>query len=395
MARFLWRRHRGRGRRCITAGCNQAFCLATPGAGAGRRGGRSCRCPTTSTTRCGSTCRASRARASALPARARRRAGSGRCRGADRPEDPRHRAGDAQQPDRRRSIRRRHRASSTSSARRHGSGPGAGRDLSRFPADRRRRRTGSSAIPTGADTLVHLYSFSKVFCLTGYRVGVDRRGPPLVAEIAKAMDTVAICAPRIGPDGGDLRHRASRRLAARQHGADARAPGRLLKAFARNDLGYELVSAGAYFAYLDAIPSTAARRRRSRGGWPTEQNVLALPGSMFGPGQEEYLRVAFANVEAAAMPALAERLAADAARGWHSGESTARCSPSAVTPAKAGSRGDGTPSLRPWIRLSPDDDRGKATRPRVVSIHFPRPAWLGCGGHGWRGGLGRARKAGQ
>jgi hypothetical protein len=36
---------------------------------------------------------------------------------------------------------------------------------------------------------------------------------------------------------------------------------------------------------------------------------------MFGPGQEEFLRVAFANVDAAAMPALAERLAADAARG--------------------------------------------------------------------------------
>ena len=46
-----------------------------------------------------------------------------------------------------------------------------------------------------------------------------------------------------------------------------------------------------------------------------EQNVLALPGSMFGPGQEEYLRVAFANVAAEAMPALAERLAVDAARG--------------------------------------------------------------------------------
>ena len=46
-----------------------------------------------------------------------------------------------------------------------------------------------------------------------------------------------------------------------------------------------------------------------------EQNVLALPGSMFGPGQEAYLRLAFANAEAAVMPALAQRLAADAARG--------------------------------------------------------------------------------
>ena len=39
------------------------------------------------------------------------------------------------------------------------------------------------------------------------------------------------------------------------------------------------------------------------------------PGSMFGPGQEAFLRLAFANAEADVMPALAERLAADSARG--------------------------------------------------------------------------------
>jgi aspartate/methionine/tyrosine aminotransferase len=46
-----------------------------------------------------------------------------------------------------------------------------------------------------------------------------------------------------------------------------------------------------------------------------EQNVLALPGSMFGPGQDSFLRLAFANAEASVMPALAERLAADSAMG--------------------------------------------------------------------------------
>ena len=46
-----------------------------------------------------------------------------------------------------------------------------------------------------------------------------------------------------------------------------------------------------------------------------EQNLLALPGRMFGPAQEGFVRCAFANVEAAVMPALAERLAADATRG--------------------------------------------------------------------------------
>ena len=43
------------------------------------------------------------------------------------------------------------------------------------------------------------------------------------------------------------------------------------------------------------------------------QNLLALPGSVFGPNQDDYLRVAFANVDAALMPEIAARLAADAA----------------------------------------------------------------------------------
>ncbi|MFW8406447.1 hypothetical protein ACOIDM_29410, partial [Klebsiella pneumoniae] len=43
------------------------------------------------------------------------------------------------------------------------------------------------------------------------------------------------------------------------------------------------------------------------------RNLLALPGSVFGPSQEDFLRVAFANVESGLMPEIAARLAEDAA----------------------------------------------------------------------------------
>ena len=39
-----------------------------------------------------------------------------------------------------------------------------------------------------------------------------------------------------------------------------------------------------------------------------EHDLLCLPGSMFGPGQEDYLRLAFANVEGDLMPEVAVRL---------------------------------------------------------------------------------------
>ena len=166
--------------------------------------------------------------------------------------------------------------------------------------------------PDWERTLIHLYSFSKVFCLTGYRVGALVGAPALVNEVAKAMDTVAICAPRIGQlaainglaTQGEWRHGNTLLMRDRLTA--------LRQAFNRNDLGYELVSAGAYFAYMKhphrGMTATAVARRLV-----DRQNLLSLPGSMFGPGQEDFLRVAFANVEKDKMAEIAARLAADAA----------------------------------------------------------------------------------
>jgi len=165
------------------------------------------------------------------------------------------------------------------------------------------------------ETLIHLYSFSKSFSLPGYRVGALVADPKLVAEIAKAMDCVAICAPRIGQLAAlhGLQHLDDWRKGITEMMAD-----RLLAlqaAFSRNDLGYEVISAGAFFAYLKhphrgRTAMEVAKRLAQR------ENLLVLPGSMFGADQEDYLRVAFANVEAKWMPPVAERLAKDAAAGF-------------------------------------------------------------------------------
>ncbi len=39
-----------------------------------------------------------------------------------------------------------------------------------------------------------------------------------------------------------------------------------------------------------------------------QENVLCLPGSFFGPCQDDYLRFAFANMESNRFPELMERL---------------------------------------------------------------------------------------
>lgn len=161
--------------------------------------------------------------------------------------------------------------------------------------------------PDWRDTLVHLYSFSKVYCLTGYRVGAAVGGPVFRAAMEKVTDCVQICAPRLGQEAAlyGIGHLdAWRKANAAVMAGRAQA---LQQAFTRNDLTFELVSAGAYFAYVRhpfaGVPAATVARRLAR-----EFGLLSLPGSWFGPGQEDYLRFAFANLDASAMPAIAARL---------------------------------------------------------------------------------------
>jgi len=79
--------------------------------------------------------------------------------------------------------------------------------------------------------------------------------------------------------------------------------------------GWQLLGCGAYFAYLRhpfALPSDELAPKLVR-----EAGVLLLPATMFHPegeprGKQE-LRIAFANVDRAAIGALFERLAG---LGW-------------------------------------------------------------------------------
>ena len=158
-----------------------------------------------------------------------------------------------------------------------------------------------------AETLVQLYSFSKSFSLTGYRVGAVTAGERVIEAIAKIMDTVQICTPRISQDAAlfGLRHlwpwvAEKRALLAGREAA-------LRAAFATGDLGYELISAGGYFAYV-RHPFAALNARQVARRLADDENILCLPGSFFGPGQERFLRFAFANVEARDIGMLAERL---------------------------------------------------------------------------------------
>lgn len=167
---------------------------------------------------------------------------------------------------------------------------------------------GLYARPRRDGTLVHLYSFSKVFSLAGYRVGAVAAEPSLVAQMVKIMDCIAICAPRIGQRAAlfGLSH-----LSGWVDGRRAEMAGRVAAfraVMGQGAAGFRIAGLGAYFAYL-RHPFTGTPAREVARRLAQDHGILCLPGSMFGPGQEDYLRFAFANVDAGVMAAIAERLA--------------------------------------------------------------------------------------
>ncbi|KAA1184635.1 aminotransferase [Rhizobium tropici] len=160
--------------------------------------------------------------------------------------------------------------------------------------------------PGWEDTLVLLYSFSKSFCIPGHRLGAITAGPKLIAEIAKVMDNMQICAPRSAqiavasalPVLADWR--AGNRLEIARR-ADA------LRRAASELTGWEIAAIGAYFAFVrhpfaDRSSSEVAEELASKRG------VVCIPGAYFGEGQERYLRLAFANADVASIGLLPERL---------------------------------------------------------------------------------------
>ncbi|WP_210526675.1 aminotransferase [Rubellimicrobium arenae] len=165
--------------------------------------------------------------------------------------------------------------------------------------------------PEWDDTLIHLYSFSKAYRLTGHRVGAILSSRTRLAEVEKFLDTVAICPPQVGQHAAlwGMRHLGDWVAAERLEILDRRAA--MVEGFGRlGAKGWNLLGCGAYFAYAThpfEQPSDQLAKRLVR-----EAGVLLLPGTMFMPdGMAEGargLRIAFANVDREGIGALLDRL---------------------------------------------------------------------------------------
>ena len=166
--------------------------------------------------------------------------------------------------------------------------------------------------PHWDQNLIHLYSFSKAYRLTGHRVGALATSSSRLFEIEKFLDTVTICPSQLGQIGAlwgiqnlqnwlrGERQEILRRKQAIEEGFALLKP-----------KGWRLLGCGAYFAYVEH-PFAGSSLDLAQ-DLLHETAILMLPGTMFMPkghpeGHRQF-RIAFANVDRDGIHQLFARLA--------------------------------------------------------------------------------------
>jgi aspartate/methionine/tyrosine aminotransferase len=155
--------------------------------------------------------------------------------------------------------------------------------------------------------LVQVMSFGKTYALTGYRAGCLVASEQFLHHALKAQDTMTVCQPRVtqlalawAAEHLDDWVAANREMMTRRHRA-------FRDAFTAPGNPFTLVSSGSFFAWVrhpwPGLTGREAARRLAR-----ERGVMTLPGEVFGPGLEPYLRLAIGNVQQQEIPEAVARL---------------------------------------------------------------------------------------
>lgn len=160
--------------------------------------------------------------------------------------------------------------------------------------------------PAWSDHFIHITSFGKTYALTGYRAGMLVASAEFIQEALKSQDTMLICQPHItqhaiafGIEHLDEWVASNRAMMERRHEI-------FVKEFTQNGNSFTLMASGPFFAWVrhpwPHLSSKDAVRKLIN-----EAALLTLPGEVFGPGMESYIRLAFGNIKVDRIPEAVKR----------------------------------------------------------------------------------------
>ncbi len=160
--------------------------------------------------------------------------------------------------------------------------------------------------PAWGDHFIHITSFGKTYALTGYRAGMLVASVEFIQEALKSQDTMLICQPHItqhavafGIEHLDGWVAENRDMMERRHEV-------FVKEFCQEGNPFTLIASGPFFAWVrhpwPHLSSKDAVRKLIN-----EAALLTLPGEIFGPGMDSYIRLAFGNIKEERIPEAVKR----------------------------------------------------------------------------------------
>ena len=157
-----------------------------------------------------------------------------------------------------------------------------------------------ASIPELRDRLIACFSFSKMYCMTGWRIGYMVASPRVIDQVLKVHDAFAICAPTISQYAAYAALRAT-------NGRDGEGD-RFIKTLvkelsARRDVAcarLDMLShlfhyerpRGAYYVFPRIVPEGVGDMDLAL-RLLYEARVITIPGSGFGPTGEGHVRLSF------------------------------------------------------------------------------------------------------
>ncbi|KAI0738778.1 PLP-dependent transferase [Daedaleopsis nitida] len=174
-------------------------------------------------------------------------------------------------------------------------------------------------------TLIHLFSFSKSYCIPGHRLGLVCAPPALLPALNTALDSLQICAPR--PPQAALAPLVPTLRAFVRETAEAVAHRHTL--FKKSlPARWTIGSQGGYYAFV-RHPFAGVHADEVCKRLAVEMGVVTLPAGFFGPrgdgaveapvrsDEERWIRFSVANVDDRKVELVCERLAeSEQVFGW-------------------------------------------------------------------------------
>lgn len=160
--------------------------------------------------------------------------------------------------------------------------------------------------PGWGDHFIHIASFGKTFALTGYRAGMLAASREFIGHALKAQDTMAVCQPRVTQHAVKYGFEHLGEWVAKNRVMMERRHEVFREEFRKGDNPFRLVSSGPFFGWV-RHPLKGKSGREAARRLVEESALMLLPGEVFGPGLDGYLRLAFGNIREEDIPEAVRR----------------------------------------------------------------------------------------